>query len=376
MKTVLTSARTNVNKGESGDKTQIKKTLSNIHDDQLEAIWIESPQRKDLEDADALHIFNLPFVFRAEELVRLAKETGTRCVVSPIFWDFSHSNVVSALHYYLNATPNAFVETIVPWVAELIYLKHRMQERPDCLSLDSRAFARVLEAADLVLPNSSSELTKLAEFAGLELEYLRSKSHVVYNAVEVSDFAPRRGAKDRIRDAYGVTDYVLQVGRLSPNKNQQQVIEAVQGLDASLLLIGRDTGRYSEEVREAAASTPNVHVLGEVPHSEIADFFAAASVHVLPSFRESPGLVSLEAAVSGCEIVVSDERFCPVEEYFGRYVHVCNPYSVRSIRRSIKQALRKGKNSVQWREKIQEDLSWEKVGSETVRAYKQHLVTQ
>ena len=59
----------------------------------------------------------------------------------------------------------------------------------------------------------------------------------------------------------------------------------------------------------------NTFFLGEISHDDIYPYYSKAKVHVLPSFRESPGLSTLEAAVFGVNCVVSFHG--PVAEYFG-----------------------------------------------------------
>ena len=72
-------------------------------------------------------------------------------------------------------------------------------------------------------------------------------------------------------------------------------------------------------------------------------FYRRAACHVLPSFRESPGLVSLEALMCNVPIVVSDSRFCPTQYYqFDKYGYICDPYSTLSIRAAVLSAIEKG----------------------------------
>lgn len=60
---------------------------------------------------------------------------------------------------------------------------------------------------------------------------------------------------------------------------------------------------------------------------------------MLPSFRESPGLVTLEALFYGCNIVVSDYKFCPVNYYkFDEVGYICDPYSTKSIESAVLEA--------------------------------------
>ena len=80
--------------------------------------------------------------------------------------------------------------------------------------------------------------------------------------------------------------------------------------------------------------------IDEISPEEVKTYYRQAAVHVLPSFRESPGLVSLEAFYNGCEIVVSDSRFVPINYYrFNEIAHICNPFDPKSIKGAVLSAL-------------------------------------
>ena len=52
---------------------------------------------------------------------------------------------------------------------------------------------------------------------------------------------------------------------------------------------------------------PNVILLGEVPHDDLAKYYASCKVHALVSWMETTGLSSLEAGVMGANIVITDK---------------------------------------------------------------------
>jgi glycosyltransferase involved in cell wall biosynthesis len=82
---------------------------------------------------------------------------------------------------------------------------------------------------------------------------------------------------------------------------------------------------------------PNIEYVGYVTDSELADLYRRAKVFALPSFQEGVGMVALEAAVNGCEIVLT-EVGAPKEYYNGRAVLV-NPYDVDSIGMGVIEAM-------------------------------------
>jgi len=68
--------------------------------------------------------------------------------------------------------------------------------------------------------------------------------------------------------------------------------------------------------------------------------FAAADLHVQPSWVETAGLASLEAAVLDCAVVSTSEGYA--RAYLGEEAHYCDPAKPESIRCAVDRALRDG----------------------------------
>jgi len=64
--------------------------------------------------------------------------------------------------------------------------------------------------------------------------------------------------------------------------------------------------------------------------------FSAAKVHALPSWFELPGLVSLEAAWFGCNVVGTE--FGTLRDYLGNAAFYCNPGDPSSIKTAVMAA--------------------------------------
>src|SRR5262249_13905994 len=104
---------------------------------------------------------------------------------------------------------------------------------------------------------------------------------------------------------------LLCVARLIERKGQQYLLQAMnlvvkQGVDVTLTLVG--TGDAERERRIQAAQlglTDRVHFGGYVPREEIASWYRAAHVFVLPSYNEGMSVATLEAMAAGLPIVCS-----------------------------------------------------------------------
>lgn len=101
---------------------------------------------------------------------------------------------------------------------------------------------------------------------------------------------------------------VLFVGRLSEEKGVTDAIGAMQklrarGFDYHLAVVGAGTSRGSG--LECPTGADWLHVLGSVGHSDLGAVYSAADVLVVPSLRESYGLVVREALQFGLPVVGS-----------------------------------------------------------------------
>lgn len=223
----------------------------------------------------------------------------------------------------------------------------------------------MLELADVLLPNSYAELEIIVRTFGFPLA--RAKSLVVPNAAD-SEYPscrelPLESAVSKIPQPY-----VLEVGRIEPLKGQLKVIKALMDYsDVPLVFVGREGNpTYAMRCRKAASQRGNTFFLGEIRHDQLPCVYRGAKVHVLPSLRESPGLVSLEAGVLGVNCVVS--VYGPVTEYFGSDAWYCDPSSLDSIRTAILDAWQAPRNE-DLRQRVLRDFTWDRAAEVTLKAY-------
>ena len=91
------------------------------------------------------------------------------------------------------------------------------------------------------------------------------------------------------------------------------------------------------------------------------------SVHIVPSWFETTGLVTLEAALCGCNVVSTSRGYA--REYFGSMADYCEPSSTRSIRDSVLRSLSRVPDQALVR-KIRENYSWSATASATIACYR------
>jgi glycosyltransferase involved in cell wall biosynthesis len=142
--------------------------------------------------------------------------------------------------------------------------------------------------------------------------------------------------------------YILSVSSIYRYKNFVRLIEAYTALARQnedmpdLVIIGDDQDpQHSADMqraREAAGDlAEHIHLLGEVPYSEIKAFYAGAELFVFPSYLETFGHPLLEAMASGVPTVAAD---IPVfREVGGDAVFYADPHKTEALAGAIQEAL-------------------------------------
>ncbi|MCF8044214.1 MAG: glycosyltransferase [Desulfarculaceae bacterium] len=98
---------------------------------------------------------------------------------------------------------------------------------------------------------------------------------------------------------------VCYAGRLAPEKNIQEVLEAARALPETRFLIAGD-GPLRDLVIETACSCPNVEYMGWVSRPGVKQAIDASDMLLLPSRVESFGTIALEAMARRRLVLVSD----------------------------------------------------------------------
>jgi glycosyltransferase involved in cell wall biosynthesis len=108
---------------------------------------------------------------------------------------------------------------------------------------------------------------------------------------------------------------VLFCGKLVPVKDPQLLLAAFAalrqgGTPAVLAVVGDGPLRDELQAWTRAHAVPDVHFLGFKNQSELPDLYAAADLLVLPSLRETFGVVVIEALHAGLPVIASDGVGC------------------------------------------------------------------
>ena len=334
-----------------GHRVQIDETARALIERGIKA-RISFDEFPDLVDVDLVHGFGLP-----AESMRIRARRGKPIVLSTIYWSRQYTQGLdergfSLLSIYSRCRLAASVSVSI--------LKRRHPEKFDELSTRWREQRQRFELADALLPNSQMEADQIKADLGVT-----TPTYVVPNAVDPERFIFEDNAAE-------ARDGVIYAGRIEPHKNQLGLVKALQRSSFSLTLIGNVHPHhkvYGEKVRSNLGGRHQV--LDGCDHDTLVGHYRRHRVHVLPSWFETTGLVSLESALCGCRIVTTERGYA--RDYFGDHAFYCDPARPASIRRAIDLALQDDRPMDSLIRKIKANFTWKHTALATETAYRSVL---
>ncbi len=326
---ILFQTRQDYRKNPAGDTIQLLATAQALKNLGVEVHLSLNP-KVPLGDYDLVHIFNATRVVDAAMYLENARKQHKPVVVSPVYWN---------MQQYLekgnkNSSSLTQWESHQPWRGQLLQ---------DC---------------DLLLPNGELEMEQIRHDFQVSTPYevIPNGFPQEYLGIDESLF---RQQYPEIPEKF-----VLSIARISSRKNQKWLAQACQELGLTLVLAGPiNEPRYFEEVQ----AFPNVMYLGTISGKLLASAYAAASIHAMPSWFETPGLSSLEAGACGTAVLTTDQG-C-TKEYFRDMAIYVNPFVEEGLVPALEDAL--NINPEPLARHIQEHYPWSRIGKLTLKAYKQ-----
>lgn len=133
--------------------------------------------------------------------------------------------------------------------------------------------------------------------------------------------------------------FCLHVSMLTDSrKNVIRLMRAAVKYKFNLVLAGSIRSEKDfEPLRQIIEKNDNITYLGRISDDELVALYKRAKVFALPSINEGVGLVAVEAASYGCDIVVT--TIGGPKEYYNGMAYVVNPYDVDDIGKSVTMAL-------------------------------------
>jgi glycosyltransferase involved in cell wall biosynthesis len=145
---------------------------------------------------------------------------------------------------------------------------------------------------DFFIANSKTTQARIKKYYGRE-------SKVIYPPVAIQD--PRSQSSNEPQDlASGEQKYFLIVSRLSPYKNIEVAVEAMNKLDLPLVVIGEGNSKYVNYLKSIAGK--KTKILGWKSDAEIKKFYAGCQAFIFPG-EDDFGITPIEAMNFGKPVI-------------------------------------------------------------------------
>ena len=165
--------------------------------------------------------------------------------------------------------------------------------------------------------------------------------HVVPNGVDTEFFRPVE--TNGFRERHGLPDGPLvgYTGRHGFEKDLETILDAVDGIDATVVFGGDGPARERLESR-AREVDADVRFLGFLDREELPAFYSSLSAFAFPSPVETQGLVALEANACGTPVVGVDSGALSDTVDDGETGYHFQPGDTGAFREGIERVLRDG----------------------------------
>ena len=359
-----------------GDGVQIHETAKRLaqRGHHVEAVNSDQPNASGF---DVAHLFNCRVEDSFRQQIASCKKAGVPVVVSPIWISLAKAvwgsrGTMSVLQQAIDGAPSTQVESLLNKLSSR-ELTVRLPQGTvnsegygnECWPVDRRVIGDLLHQADGLLPNSWLELQAVRH----DLQWRGETFEVAHYGVDPGLFLDPN--PETFRKATGIhTPFVLQAGRIEPAKNQAMLCWALRQTNLPIVLIGGSKHWPSYANLCKKISGDRLKIIDHLPQHILASAYAAAAVHVLPSWMETCGLVSLEAALAGAPLVGS--TFGHELEYLEADAWYADPGDAASLRKAVMGAWEAGRHhprTIVMKRKVLERFNWERTVDATEKLY-------
>ena len=337
-----------------GDTEQITHTASCLKEIGVEADICLTNKKINYNHYDLLHFSNIT---RPSDILYHIRKTDKPFVISPNFVDYTEydkrerKGITGFIFQFFSGNTNEYLKTISRWILK----KDVLRSKSYLARGHGRSIRAILEKASVILPTSYTEYINLQNTYSVERPY-----SVVPNGIDQNLFIPNGMLKDN--------NLVVCAARIEGLKNQLNLIKALNNTPFTLMIVGDpapNQKKYYKKCKSMAAD--NVLFTGRLLQKDLVRIYKRAKVHVLPSWFETCGLSTLEAAAMGCNVVITDRGYA--NEYFGKSAFYCDPSDPASILAAVQEAS-KSNSQKDLQARILKEYSWQRSAGITLAAYK------
>lgn len=366
-----------------GDSIKTLKTKEYLEKNGIKVdLMLGNQKDVDFRDYDLVHIFNLQNIKLTPWWIKKAKLGKKPIVLSTIWW--RAQNTIKYLYkIYREYHPR---HKRYPKYHPRHYLSLKFLEKIWGESLSLKIFQNLhklrffykerysVKNVDRLITESNSEIEEMASY--FNIPDLFKKSTIIPNGIS-EEFIKNQIIEINLTKNLP-KDFVLTVGRIDPIKNQLNILKAlIEEKEIPLVFVGSKTGPisyegYIKEFEVFSKKRRNVYWFDNVPQSQLKEFYQKARVYCQPSVWETLGMTIFEAALFGCNLVITTEG--GAKDYFKDKAFYCDPFDLNSIKKAILLALKSPKNN-RLQNYVKENFTWDKIALKILEVYQEVLST-
>lgn len=156
---------------------------------------------------------------------------------------------------------------------------------------------------------------------------------------------------------------------MDERKNVKRLIDAAIKYKFKLILGGRVHNKEDEEkLKNWIGDNENIEYKGYLSIEEMISLYSRAKVFALPSTNEGVGIVALEAAALGCDIVMT--KLGGPKEYYNSMAKIVDPYNIDEIGQGIVELINGKTYQPQLSKYIHKKFSSQIISEQLINAYK------
>ena len=279
------------------------------------------------------------------------------------------------VHFGMTQQPVRYRGKTVTTIHDLTTLRfYNPDKNRVVFGIKQKVYAQVIKKAarkaEAIITPSEFVKNDLVKFSGIN----PAKVAVTYEAADAIKEAPTP-----LPDLQN-SKFIMYVGRPTPHKNLERLIEAFSSLrathpDLKLVLVGKKDANYSRiEADVLKRGIKGVVFSGFVSEGQLGWLYENTEAYVFPSLSEGFGLPGLEAMVHGAPVVSSNATCLP--EIYGEGARYFDPLNVGDMENAINSVLTDGKlrkKLIYLGHKQASKYSWKRMAEQTLEVYNKAL---
>ncbi|WP_353185069.1 glycosyltransferase family 1 protein [Parapedobacter lycopersici] len=219
-------------------------------------------------------------------------------------------------------------------VHDLIFMRYPKWYRSFDRQIYWKKLRHACRNADKIVAISAQTRSDLVEFLGIDSASIQ----VIYQGCDPVFRQPHDASSqaDVIRKYRLPQDFILNVGTIEPRKNVLSAVKALKGTDVHLVIAGRATTPYANDVKayvQQHGLTNQVTFIHGASTAELAMLYQATSLFIYPSLYEGFGIPIIEALSAGTPVITTRGGCFP--EAGGPHTWYVSPDDVEEIRHAI-----------------------------------------